>query len=65
MSTKKYTGWPTTRCYPRTMDEAFPNDVSRTEWFYPPEPKHTWGNAIMFIAGIMLWVMLAYWFVKN
>lgn len=65
MSTKKYTGWPTTRCYPRTMDEAFKHLGCNPEWFYPPEKHPSWGNAIMFIAGIMLWVMLIYWFVKN
>lgn len=64
MNDKKY-GWPTTRCYPRTLAEAFPKDPQHMKWWYPPEPKHTWGNAIMWVAGVMLWVMLAYWFAKN
>lgn len=64
MSTKNY-GWPTTRCYPRTMDDAFKHLGCDPEWFYPPEKHPTWGNAIMAVAGIMLWVMLAYWFAKN
>ena len=47
------------------MDEAFPHDVSRTEWWYPPEKHYTWGNAILWVAGFMMWVALAYWFAKN
>lgn len=64
MTNKNY-GWPTTRCYPRTLAEAFPKDPENGVWFHPPEPKHTWSGAIMWIAGVMLWVMLAYWFAKN
>jgi hypothetical protein len=64
MDNKNY-GWPTSRVFPRTMEEAFPNDAERAEWFYPPERKRGYWNAIMFIAGAMMWIALAYYFVKN
>lgn len=61
---KRY-GWPTTRCFPRTMDDAFKHLGCDPEWFYPPEKNHTWGGAVMWIAGFMMWVALAYYFAKN
>lgn len=45
-------GWPTTRCYPRTLLEAFPQD--NTEWFYPPEQRMR--DKVMFWVGIAIWV---------
>ena len=57
---------PSTRRYPRTMEEAFPNTVERAEWFYPPEKRKlsvlemlAWG------VGISLWIGLAYYFAQN
>lgn len=47
------------------MEEAFPNDAERAEWFYPPERKRGYWNAIMFIAGAMMWIALAYYLAKN
>jgi len=64
MDNNKY-GWPTTRTFPRTLEDAFPNDAERAEWFYPPERKHGYRNAVMFIAGAMMWIALAYYFAKN
>lgn len=64
MNDKKY-GWPTTRCYPRTMDDAFKHLGCDPEWFYPPEKHYSWSDSIMWIVAVMLWVMLAYWFAKN
>lgn len=64
MNDKKY-GWPTTRCYPRTMEDAFKHLGCDPEWFYPPEKQYTWGGAILWVAGFMMWVALAYWFAKN
>ena len=61
---KRY-GWPTSRCFPRTLDDAFPNDPERVEWFYPPERKRGYANAVMFIVAVMLWIGLAYYFAKN
>ena len=31
-----YEGWPTTRRYPRTLAEAFPNDPENYVWFHKP-----------------------------
>lgn len=61
---KRY-GWPTTRCYPRTLAEAFPNDPENGVWFHPPERKRGYANAVMFIAAAMLWISLGYYFAKN
>ena len=64
--TDTYKGCPTTRCYPRSLAEAFPNTVDRAEWFYPPE-KEPWGVAewLMWSAAITMWVGLAYFFASN
>lgn len=64
LNDKKY-GWPTSRTYPRTLAEAFPKDVEVMEWWHPPEKKRGWGNAVMWTAGIMMWIGLAYWFAKG
>ena len=61
---KRY-GWPTTRRFPNTLEEAFPNNPERAEWFYPPERKFGYRNAVMWIAGVMMWIALAYYFAKN
>lgn len=60
-----FEGTPTTRCYPRTMDEAFPNDVDRAKWWYPPEKHWTVGEILMLLAGLCLWAVLAYYFAKD
>lgn len=56
---------PTTRMYPRTMDEAFPNDVDRAQWLYPPEKHWTIAEILLAIVGVALWIGLAYYFVKD
>ena len=52
-------GWPTTRCYPRTTRDAFPNDIENAQWWYPPE-RNPMG---LTIAAIVLWAVIAviYW----
>jgi hypothetical protein len=30
---------PTVRKYPRTLEEAFPDGVENSQWFFPPEEK--------------------------
>ena len=42
--------YPTTRRYPRTIEEAFPNTVERAEWFYPPDKS--WGLWDYVLGGI-------------
>lgn len=62
----KFEGCPTTRMYPRTLAEAFPNTVDRAEWFYPPEPrKITVTEMLMWSAGVSMWIGLAYFFANN
>ena len=64
MNDKKY-GWPTTRCYPRTLADAFPNDIEVMKWWHPPERKRGFANAVMLIAALMLWLGLAYWYAHS
>jgi len=62
----KYEGWPTTRCYPRTLLEAFPQDVDMAEWLYPPEKEPLdVVTSLLWCAGVSMWVGLAYYFAKN
>jgi hypothetical protein len=56
-----YEGWPTTRRYPRTIEEAYPNDPSRAEWFYKPERKRGALEYAMLSAAFWIWLGLAYW----
>jgi len=42
---------PTTRCYPRTLAEAFPESIDRAEWFYPPEENNGWRNIAHGLCG--------------
>ena len=44
----------TTRTYPRTMREAFPNDHYRL----PPDKDKAWDLAAMFFAGLVLGLMI-------
>jgi hypothetical protein len=50
---------PTTRTYPRTLQEAFPKDYL-DQWFDPPKKTYGW----MFYVGVCLWVCIAYYFAK-
>lgn len=62
----KYEGCPTTRMYPRTMKDAFKDDIENSQWFYPPEKEpRSVVDMLLWSAGICLWVGLAYYFAKN
>ncbi len=61
----EFRGTPTTRMYPRTIEEAFPNSLERAEWFYPPERTTTWKDVAVFVVGAVLWIGLAYYFAKD
>lgn len=62
----KFEGCPTTRTYPRSIEEAFPNTCERAEWFYPPEKKQmSVVEMLMWGLGFSMWVGLAYFFAKN
>ena len=56
---------PTTRCYPRTMNEAFPDDVGNAEWFFPPERNTSFMSILVGGTGLSIWLGLAYLFAKN
>lgn len=64
-SSLEFRGTPTTRMYPRTLAEAFPNSIERAEWFYPPERATTWKDVVIFMVGVMIWIGLAYYFAKD
>ena len=53
-------GWPTTRCYPRTMLEAFPDDAENAKWFYPPEQRPR--DKVFFVVAVILWAYLCFYF---
>ena len=50
----------TTRRYPRTLQEAFPNKAEQAEWFYRPKKEvgiigaFLWTIIAFFIAGLVL-----------
>jgi hypothetical protein len=54
-------GWPTTRRYPRTTQEAFPQD--NTQWWYPPEQRLR--DKVFFWIGIAIWVGLMIYFWRR
>ena len=55
---------PTTRCYPRRLEDAFQNDVASAQWFYPPERKRGLADAAMSIAGVAMWIVALVLLVK-
>jgi hypothetical protein len=50
----------TTRRYPRTLQEAFPDKAEQAEWFYRPKKEigiigaFLWTIIAFFIAGLVL-----------
>ena len=50
-------GWPTTRRFPRTTREAFPDDIENAQWWYPPEQR--WQDKVFFAIGVAAWFVLA------
>lgn len=50
----------TTRRYPRTLQEAFPNKAEQAEWFYKPNKEvgiigaFLWTMAVLFVIGFLL-----------
>lgn len=53
-------GTPTTRCYPRTLAEAFPHSTERAQWFFPPEREMTWSSLFTWLAAFVLWGFVFY-----
>ena len=64
-SLPEFRGTPTTRTFPRTIEEAFPNSLERANWWYPPERTTTWKDVAVFVVGAVLWIGLAYYFAKD
>jgi hypothetical protein len=58
---KKFEGWPTTRCYPRTLAEAFPKDPENYQWFHPPVREQGKLEIVLLSVGFWVWLGLAYW----
>ena len=56
-------GWPTTRCYPRTTREAFPNDIENAKWWYPPEQR--WQDKLLFAIGVVAWAIIAIYLLRT
>lgn len=56
---------PTTRCYPRTLGDAFPDDAENAEWFYPPEREVNVVSMVVGGTGLCIWLALAYLFAYN
>ena len=54
---------PTTRKYPRTVEEAFPNGPAHAEWFFPPEEKDMtiWSVIFYTIAAFAMVVLYLVW----
>ncbi len=55
---------PTTRSYPRTLADAFPNSIERAEWFYPPDKRWSGWDYVIGGTGAFLWIQLAYYMVS-
>lgn len=49
---------PTTRMFPRTTNDAFPQDAG--PWFERPPRFEGWRNKIMFRAGVAMWLLIIY-----
>lgn len=56
---------PTTRCYPRTLRDAFRDEVEEAKWFHPPEKNYGASNVVTAMVGICMWIGIAYLFAKN
>ena len=50
---------PTTRRFPRTMEEAFKDPQQISQWWYPPEREMCWRDAVVFGVGFFAWLVLA------
>ena len=62
MDDEKY-GWPTTRRYPRTTLEAFPDDAENAKWWYPPEQRTR--DKAFFAISVALWICIGVYFWRT
>lgn len=56
-------GWPTTRCFPRTTDDAFRHLGDGMESFYPPEQR--WQDKMLLAVGVCAWVAISIYFWRR
>lgn len=49
----EYEGWPTTRCYPRTLDEAF-GDQKNSWWEAHKRPTPTLNHLILYALTVLV-----------
>ena len=56
---------PTTRRFPRTLSEAFPNDLENAKWFFPHENEWSWSDRFLLTVGLLFWIGLGYYFASN
>lgn len=61
MTDKDY-GWPTTRCFPRTLDEAWPNDNMNNWWEdHKPVPVSMSDIVLYACTAFFVWVAYGIW----
>lgn len=56
-------GWPTSRCFPRTTDDAFKHLGEGSQWWYPPEQR--WQDKLMLAVSVAMWLGIAIYFWKT
>jgi hypothetical protein len=52
-------GCPTTRCFPRTADDAFRHLGDGMETFFPPEQR--WQDKAFFAFAVCCWIVLGFY----
>jgi hypothetical protein len=55
----KFEGWPTTRCYPRSLDEAFPQDRLGEWWIAHKRPAPTINDIVLYVLTLLVVGILA------
>jgi hypothetical protein len=50
----KFEGWPTTRCYPRTLDEAFPQDRLGEWWIAHKRRVPTTNDIVLYALTLVV-----------
>ena len=53
-----FEGWPTTRCYPRSLDEAFPQDRLGEWWIAHKRPAPTINDIVLYVLTLLVVILL-------
>ena len=56
---------PTTRCYPRRSEDAFPDPVANSQWWYPPERSMHTRHIVLGCIGIVMWIGVGIFLLKG